>query len=254
MCTTTGTAAAAVAPNSRTAVLLPRPETPAGDSPRRVVSAALKVLAAFVLACTFAPAAPRRAATTSSRAGRVTSGCRCTRRSTPARSTGASSRRRSRSDRPVDHARPVDPRRDLPQPRSPRLGRVRLGRRPERVRTAGRPLPAQRRPACDLQLGARGDRVVLRGRAGPSAPAVRLRAVRLDLAWSYWSSPQNCIQPAYVGAVAAGMTPAAFRALLTSQLGVPTVSQMLTTRQTQSVTQTRSVRKLSPRPVVRGLE
>jgi len=39
------------------------------------------------------------------------------------------------------------------------------------------------------------------------------------LAWAYWQSPGNCIQPAQVGADAAGMTPAEFRALLASQLG-----------------------------------
>ncbi len=48
------------------------------------------------------------------------------------------------------------------------------------------------------------------------------------LAWAYWQSPENCIQPAYVGAVAAGMTPAAFRALLTSQLGTVTSVPSLT--------------------------
>jgi hypothetical protein len=55
------------------------------------------------------------------------------------------------------------------------------------------------------------------------------------LAWAYWTVPVNCIQPAYVGSVAAGMSPAAFRAFLTSQLGEPTVSQVHTTRQTQAV-------------------
>jgi hypothetical protein len=55
------------------------------------------------------------------------------------------------------------------------------------------------------------------------------------LAWAYWQSPVNCIQPAYVGVVAAGMSPAAFRAFLTSQLGTPTVDAVQTTRQTQSV-------------------
>lgn len=54
------------------------------------------------------------------------------------------------------------------------------------------------------------------------------------LAWAYWQSPVNCIQPAYVGDVAAGMPPAAFRALLTSQLGTPTVDAVHTTRQTES--------------------
>jgi hypothetical protein len=54
------------------------------------------------------------------------------------------------------------------------------------------------------------------------------------LAWAYWQSPINCIQPAYVGVVAAGMSPAAFRAFLTDQLGTPTVT-VHTTRQTQSV-------------------
>jgi len=46
------------------------------------------------------------------------------------------------------------------------------------------------------------------------------------LAWSYWQSPENCIQPAYVGAEAAGMAPAAFRALVTSQLGMVTSTVM----------------------------
>jgi hypothetical protein len=39
------------------------------------------------------------------------------------------------------------------------------------------------------------------------------------LAWAYWQSSDNCIQPSEVGADAAGMAPAAFRALLASLLG-----------------------------------
>jgi hypothetical protein len=50
------------------------------------------------------------------------------------------------------------------------------------------------------------------------------------LAWAYWQSPQNCIQPAYVGVVAAGMSPAAFRAFLTAQLGTPTTTSFHGTR------------------------
>jgi hypothetical protein len=48
------------------------------------------------------------------------------------------------------------------------------------------------------------------------------------LTWAYWQSPQNCIQPSEAGVDAAGMAPAAFRALLASVLGnvtsAPTVS------------------------------
>jgi hypothetical protein len=48
------------------------------------------------------------------------------------------------------------------------------------------------------------------------------------LTWAYWQSPQNCIQPSEAGSDAAGMAPAAFRALLASVLGnvtsAPTVS------------------------------
>jgi hypothetical protein len=39
------------------------------------------------------------------------------------------------------------------------------------------------------------------------------------LTWAYWQSPANCIQPSEVGADAAGMPPAAFRALVASVLG-----------------------------------
>jgi len=39
------------------------------------------------------------------------------------------------------------------------------------------------------------------------------------LTWAYWQSPDNCIQPSEVGADAAGMPPAAFRALVASVLG-----------------------------------
>ncbi len=40
------------------------------------------------------------------------------------------------------------------------------------------------------------------------------------LAWAYWQSPENCIQPSYVGDVI-GMAPAAFRALMATLLGIP---------------------------------
>jgi hypothetical protein len=69
-----------------------------------------------------------------------------------------------------------------------------------------------------------------------------------NLAWAYWTSPMNCIQPAYAGAVAAGMSPAAFRAFLTTQLGVPTMSQVHAARQTESV------KTLSPKRTSRGIE
>jgi hypothetical protein len=39
------------------------------------------------------------------------------------------------------------------------------------------------------------------------------------LTWAYWQSPENCIQPSEVGSDAAGMPPAAFRALVASVLG-----------------------------------
>lgn len=69
-----------------------------------------------------------------------------------------------------------------------------------------------------------------------------------NLAWAYWTSPMNCIQPAYVGAVASGMSPAAFRAFLTNQLGMPTVSQVNTIRQTLSV------KKLPLKRTSKGIE
>ena len=41
------------------------------------------------------------------------------------------------------------------------------------------------------------------------------------LAWAYWQSPDNCMQPSEVAdAESAAMAPAAFRALMTSLLGV----------------------------------
>jgi hypothetical protein len=40
------------------------------------------------------------------------------------------------------------------------------------------------------------------------------------LAWAYWQSPENCMQPSEVaGAESAAMAPAAFRTLMTSLLG-----------------------------------
>lgn len=40
------------------------------------------------------------------------------------------------------------------------------------------------------------------------------------LTWSYWQSPENCMQPSEVaGGVSSAMAPAAFRALVTSLLG-----------------------------------
>ena len=39
------------------------------------------------------------------------------------------------------------------------------------------------------------------------------------LAWAYWQSPSNCMKPSAVAGESAGMSPAAFRALLTSVLG-----------------------------------
>jgi hypothetical protein len=42
------------------------------------------------------------------------------------------------------------------------------------------------------------------------------------LAWAYWQSPDNCINPTDTGGISAGIAPDAFRALLTSTLGVET--------------------------------
>jgi hypothetical protein len=42
------------------------------------------------------------------------------------------------------------------------------------------------------------------------------------LAWAYWQNPENCINPQATGGISGSMAPAAFRALLTSTLGVPT--------------------------------
>ena len=42
------------------------------------------------------------------------------------------------------------------------------------------------------------------------------------LAWSYWQSPDNCIRPSATSGISGGMAPAAFKALLTSTLGVAT--------------------------------
>lgn len=58
------------------------------------------------------------------------------------------------------------------------------------------------------------------------------------LAWSYWQSPENCIQPADVGAEVEGMQPTAFRALLTSVLGP--AAQPQPTAQTKARTLTSS--------------
>jgi hypothetical protein len=57
------------------------------------------------------------------------------------------------------------------------------------------------------------------------------------LTWAYWQSPENCIQPSEVGADAAGMPPAAFRALLASVLGNVTSAPTATTP-TASTTRT----------------
>ena len=42
------------------------------------------------------------------------------------------------------------------------------------------------------------------------------------LTWAYWQSPGNCIRPTATGGISGGMAPAAFKALLTSTLGVET--------------------------------
>jgi len=42
-----------------------------------------------------------------------------------------------------------------------------------------------------------------------------------ELAWTYWSSPQNSMRPEDVGGESAGMAPAAFRALLARLLHTP---------------------------------
>ena len=42
------------------------------------------------------------------------------------------------------------------------------------------------------------------------------------LAWAYWQNPENCINPADTGGISGAMAPAAFRAMLTSTLGVAT--------------------------------
>jgi hypothetical protein len=42
------------------------------------------------------------------------------------------------------------------------------------------------------------------------------------LAWAYWQSPDNCIRPSASGGISGGMAPAAFKALLTSTLGIQT--------------------------------
>lgn len=52
------------------------------------------------------------------------------------------------------------------------------------------------------------------------------------LAWAYWQSPENCMQPSEVaGGESAAMAPAAFRALMTRLLGVdPAESRMYARR------------------------
>jgi hypothetical protein len=58
------------------------------------------------------------------------------------------------------------------------------------------------------------------------------------LAWSYWQSADNCINPVASGGISGGMAPAAFKALLTSTLGTATETAppvtTFTTRQTAS--------------------
>src|SRR5207302_436540 len=39
------------------------------------------------------------------------------------------------------------------------------------------------------------------------------------LAWAYWQSPDNCMKPAAIGGESGGISPPAFRTLLTSLLG-----------------------------------
>jgi hypothetical protein len=64
------------------------------------------------------------------------------------------------------------------------------------------------------------------------------------LAWAFWPSPENSMSPASIGGESSGMDPAAFRALITSILGGPSV-------QAQAGTQ---LANAGPRyaPVLRG--
>jgi hypothetical protein len=39
------------------------------------------------------------------------------------------------------------------------------------------------------------------------------------VAWAYWQSPENCMKPAAISGESGGMSPAAFKALMTSLLG-----------------------------------
>jgi hypothetical protein len=48
-----------------------------------------------------------------------------------------------------------------------------------------------------------------------------------ELAWAYWQSPSNAMQPADCSNESAGMPVAAFRALLTQLLGVPTTTSTI---------------------------
>jgi hypothetical protein len=66
------------------------------------------------------------------------------------------------------------------------------------------------------------------------------------LAWTYWQSPQNSMNPAAVSGESAGMAPAAFRALMTSLLGAGTQSQ-------GAAAPARAVASATPRPAASPL-
>ncbi len=250
MRTTTGTAAAAVTPNSKTAVRQRRcPEGLVGNSHRRIVVAGLKVFAAFVVACTFAPAAAAVGG------NYVIQGGTSYERLQVHEALDASSFNWSLV--PATITIVIDPSITRDQSVS---GEIFLD--PALLDSGDfgwGVVQNEYAQQVDLFLLTDAQHAIFNSALGGTAwcytdePGLQLAQYGCErfastLAWAYWSSPLNCIQPAYAGAVAAGMSPAAFRAFLTSQLGEPTVSQVLTTRQTQSS------KKTSPKRTARGLE
>lgn len=250
MCTTTGNAAGAIAPDSRAAVLgCQSGARPANNSSRRVVLAAIKAFAALVLACMFAPGA------LASGGNYVIQGGTAYQQLQVHEALDASSFNWSLVPETITIH--IDPSiaRDQSIPGEIFLNPTLL----DSGEFGWGAVQNEYGQQVDLLLLSNAQHAIFNTALGGTAwcygdeSGLQLQQYGCErfasnLAWAYWTSPMNCIQPAYVGAVASGMSPAAFRAFLTTQLGVPTVSQAYATRQTLSV------KKLSPKRTSRGIE
>jgi hypothetical protein len=241
VCTTTGNTAGAIAPDSRAAVL--------NDSSRWIVLAALKVVAAVVVACAFAPLA------LASGGNYVIQGGTAYQQLQVHQALDASSFNWSLV--PTTITIDIDPSvtRDQSIPGEIFLDPVLL----DAGEFGWGAVQNEYAQQVDLFLLTDAQHAIFNSALGGTAwcytdeSGLQLAQYGCErfasnLAWAYWTSPMNCIQPADVGSVAAGMSPAAFRALLTSQLGMSTISQVPVVRQTQSV------KMLAPKRTSRGIE